>query len=48
MVNQIHFVLLKDKSFDTSLKVDQAFRNLISTVTETTASVLSLWGGEDD
>ena len=48
MVNQIYFVLLKDKIFDTSLKVDEAFRNPISIVTETTASVLSLWGGEDD
>lgn len=48
MVNRIYFVLFRDKTFDTSLEVYQAFRNLFSTVTETTALCFHFRGGEDD
>ena len=33
-----------DKTFDTSLKVHWAFRNLIFTITETSKSELLYWG----
>lgn len=41
---QIIFMISREKTLDATLKVHEAFRNLISTITETTKSELSYLG----